>query len=73
VADTLRFNALTIAEWQAFLALRQEFDAVVGGSIYTLLTDVVDTTFGFAADAPVPPRLVIFTRRLDLSTSGPAH
>lgn len=55
------FNALTIAKWQAFLALRQEFDAVVGGSIYTLLTDVVDNTFGFAADAPVPPRLVIFS------------
>ena len=40
------FNALTLAKWRAFLDLRREFDAAVGGSVYRLLPGVVENTFG---------------------------
>jgi hypothetical protein len=39
------FNDLTLAKWRAFLALRQEFDAAAGASIYTLLPGVVENSF----------------------------
>lgn len=39
------FNDLTLAKWRAYLGLRREFDAAVGGSIYRLLPGVVETTF----------------------------
>jgi hypothetical protein len=45
VALRFGFNDFTLAKWQAFLALRQEFSEAVGISIYELLPDVVDTTF----------------------------
>jgi hypothetical protein len=45
VALRFGFNDFTLAKWQAFLALRQEFSNAVGISIYKLLPDVVDTTF----------------------------
>jgi hypothetical protein len=44
------FNALTLAKWQAFLALRKEFETAAGASIYTLLPGVVDNTFGFSIE-----------------------
>jgi hypothetical protein len=40
------FNALTLTKWRAFLELRREFDAAVGGSVYRLLPGVVENTFG---------------------------
>jgi hypothetical protein len=41
------FNDLTLDKWRAYLALRQEFDAATGTSIYRLLPGVVANTFGF--------------------------
>jgi hypothetical protein len=38
------FNELTLAKWQAYLALRQEFSAAVGGSIYALLPGISENT-----------------------------
>jgi len=40
------FNAHTLAKWRAFLEIKQEFDAAVGGSIYAELEGVVENTFG---------------------------
>jgi hypothetical protein len=42
-------NAFTVEKWRAFLAIKEEFDAAVGGSIYDVLPDVVGNTFGSAA------------------------
>jgi len=39
-------NSLTVQKWRAFLAVKEELDAAVGGSIYDVLPGVVDTTFG---------------------------
>jgi hypothetical protein len=39
------FNALTVAKWRAFLALRRELSEAVGCSIYALLPNIVDNTF----------------------------
>ena len=41
-------NALTLDKWRAFLAIKAEFDAATGGSIYRLLPEVVTTTFSGA-------------------------
>ena len=41
-------NPLTVEKWRAFLAIKEEFDAAVGGSIYDVLPDVVENTFGSA-------------------------
>ena len=38
-------NALTVEKWRAFLAIKEELDAAVGGSIYDVLPDVVGNTF----------------------------
>jgi hypothetical protein len=46
VALRLGVNALTVEKWRAFLAIKDEFDAAVGGSIYDVLPDVVANTFG---------------------------
>lgn len=46
VALRLGFNDLTLAKWRAYLDLRREFDAAVGGSVYRLLPGVVEHTFG---------------------------
>jgi hypothetical protein len=40
------FNEHTIAKWEAVFAIRDEFDAATGGSIYRLLPGVVENTFG---------------------------
>jgi hypothetical protein len=39
-------NAYTVPKWQATLAIKDEFEAAIGGSIYSLLPGVVGTTFG---------------------------
>lgn len=46
---TLRYgpNKYTTRKWQAFFVLQKEFDAAIGGSIYSLLPGVVENTFGF--------------------------
>lgn len=41
------FNRHTPAKWRAYLALKQEFDAALGTSIYAVLPGVVENTFGF--------------------------
>lgn len=41
------FNDLTLAKWRSFVAIRDEFNAATGGSIYRLLEGVVETTFGW--------------------------
>jgi hypothetical protein len=53
VEVTLRhgFNDLTLAKWRAYLAVRRDFEAILGTSIYHFLPGVVEHTFGFA-----PPR-----------------
>jgi HD domain len=45
------FNSMTQAKWHAILRLERDFSAAVGGSIYRLLPEVVENTFGFAAQA----------------------
>ncbi len=45
------FNDLTLAKWRAYLALKRDFDAATGTSIYRLLPGIVETTF----DLPPPP------------------
>ena len=44
---TLRhgFNAYTIAKWKAFLQIQQDFEKIIGRSIYELLPGVVENTF----------------------------
>lgn len=39
-------NPHTVEKWRAFLTIKQEFDAAVGGSIYDVLPGVVSNTFG---------------------------
>jgi hypothetical protein len=41
------FVPLTVQKWQAFFAIRHEFDRLLGKSIYTVLPGVVENTFGF--------------------------
>ena len=45
------FNDLTLVKWRAYLGLRAEFDAAIGGSIYRLLPGVVEHTFGVTSSA----------------------
>lgn len=40
-------NSHMVARWQAYLGLQQQFDQMVGGSIYRLLPGVVENTFGW--------------------------
>jgi len=46
---TMRYgpNAFTTKKWQAFFDIREDFEAVIGASIYSLLPGVVENTFGF--------------------------
>ena len=46
---TLRYgpNEFTTRKWQAFFDIQQDFETVIGKSIYSLLPDVVENTFGF--------------------------
>lgn len=48
---TLRygFNDYTLARWQAYLAIQQQFEAVIGQPIYHVLPGVIENTFGFSA------------------------
>ena len=39
------FNACTRDKWKAFLQIQQDFEAVIGQSIYDLLPGVVENTF----------------------------
>jgi hypothetical protein len=39
------FNEFTIDKWQAFFDIRDEFEAVMGKSIYEMLSGVVENTF----------------------------
>ncbi len=39
------FNDHTLLKWNAFFDAKIEFDRAVGGSIYTLLPGIVETTF----------------------------
>ena len=39
------FNAYTRDKWKAFLQIQQDFEAVIGQSIYDLLPGVVENTF----------------------------
>jgi hypothetical protein len=47
---TLRYgvNRYTVAKWRATLAIRDDFEAAIGCSIYSLLPGVVDNTFRLA-------------------------
>ena len=38
-------NPLTVEKWRAFLTIKADFDAAVGGSIYDVLPGVVENTF----------------------------
>ena len=40
------FNDYTLAKWRAYAAIRDEFDAACGASIYSLIPGVVKHTFG---------------------------
>jgi hypothetical protein len=46
---TLRhgFNDFTTRKWQAFFDIKDEFEKIIGKSIYSLLPKVVENTFGF--------------------------
>jgi hypothetical protein len=39
------FNRYTLAKWRAFLQIQQDFEKVIGTSIYELLPGVVENTF----------------------------
>jgi hypothetical protein len=41
-------NEFTTRKWQAFFDIQQEFEDVIGISIYSLLPGVVENTFGFS-------------------------
>jgi hypothetical protein len=46
-------NELSVEKWKAFIHIREDFEALLGKSIYTLLPGVVSNTFGFnIADEP---------------------
>ncbi len=40
-------NEFTLPKWKAFLQIQQDFEKVIGRSIYSLLPGVVENTFGF--------------------------
>ncbi|RPJ42872.1 MAG: HD domain-containing protein, partial [Chloroflexi bacterium] len=40
-------NAFTLAKWRAYMQLIEEFEVVIGSSIYSLLPGIVSSTFGF--------------------------
>ena len=46
---TLRYgpNDFTTQKWQAFFNIQKEFEKAIGKSIYSLLPEVVENTFGF--------------------------
>ncbi|MBE0697660.1 MAG: HD domain-containing protein [Anaerolineaceae bacterium] len=44
-------NPYTIQKWQAFLAIQQEFEGIIGHSIYSFLPGVIDNTFGLVSSA----------------------
>ena len=46
---TLRYgsNTFTTKKWQAFIDIQQEIESKIGGSIYSLLPNVIENTFKF--------------------------
>jgi hypothetical protein len=40
------FNQFTLAKWQSFFLIQNDFEKVIGQSIYNLLPRVVENTFG---------------------------
>ncbi len=40
------FNDYTIPRWKAYLEIRQDFEAIIGVSVYNLLPGVIENTFG---------------------------
>lgn len=38
-------NAYTIERWKGYLQLKNDFEAIIGSSIYALLPDVIENTF----------------------------
>ncbi len=40
-------NEYSLPRWQAYLRLKADFEARIGGSVYRLLPGVVENTFGF--------------------------
>jgi hypothetical protein len=46
---TLRYgpNDFTTRKWQAFFKIQRDFEEVIGKSIYSLLPNVVENTFGY--------------------------
>jgi hypothetical protein len=49
VAMRYGFNEYAIPKWKACFEIKDEFDRLTGGSIYRLLPDVIETTFGFSS------------------------
>ena len=41
-------NAFTTRKWQAFFDIQKEFEKAIGKSIYSLMPNVVENTFGFS-------------------------
>ena len=41
-------NDYLVPKWRAIMKLKVHFDEITGGSVYRLLPDVVENTFGFA-------------------------
>jgi hypothetical protein len=51
VAMRYKFNEYAIPKWKAYFDIKDEFDRLTGGSIYRLLPDVIENTFGFSPPA----------------------
>ena len=47
VALRLGINDMTVEKWRAFLALQEYFEKAIGRSVYSVLPEVIETTFGF--------------------------
>jgi len=46
VALRYGINDFAVAKWKATFQIKQDFEAVIGRSIYDLLPGVVENTFG---------------------------
>lgn len=47
VAMRYGFNDYAIPKWEAYFEIKDEFDRLTGGSIYRLLPDVIENSFGY--------------------------
>lgn len=41
------FNDYAIPKWKAYLEIKDRFDRLTGSSIYRLLPDVIENSFGY--------------------------